>query len=231
MIWRHELKFIIDEATFHQLYFTLRPVLHRDLHAKSSDPAVFKSYQVRSLYFDDEGRSGIFDKLSGIDQRYKYRIRIYNDSDQVIHLEKKTKHHDLTFKESCQLSRDQADGLLAGDPEAILGHRADQLRLQFYTEMRNRLLRPRLMVDYQRIPLLWQDGNVRITFNCHLSSSLHRLDLWDPAAALQPVLDPDELIMEVKYDHFLPDFIRSSIQLPGISPLAISKYVLCSGNK
>ncbi|HAL73511.1 MAG TPA: molecular chaperone [Clostridiales bacterium] len=237
MNWRHELKFIIDEAAFHQLYFTLRPVMHRDLHAIGSDPPAFNSYRIRSLYFDDEGRNGIFEKLSGVDRRYKYRIRIYNDSDQVIHLEKKIKHCDLSFKDSCQISRAQVDGLLAGDPEAILDdysgtarHRADQLRLQFYTEMRTRLLRPRLMVDYERIPLLWQDGNVRITFDCHLSSSLHRLDLWDPAAALQPVMDAGELIMEVKFDHFLPDFIRSAIQLPGISPLAISKYVMCTSN-
>ena len=242
MNWRHELKFIIDEPTFHQLYFTLRPILHSDRHANGEDGAGFRSYQVRSLYFDDAGRSGIFDKLSGIDLRHKYRIRIYNDNDQVIHLEKKLKHNELTMKQICRVSRAQVDGLLAGEPEALLDeakklkatassrsrHRDSQLLLQFYSEIRTRLLAPKLLVDYERIPLLWADGNVRITFDCHLSSSLGRQDLWDPAAALQPVLNPGELIMEIKYDRFLPDFIRSAIQLPGISPLAISKYLLCS---
>jgi len=236
MNWRHELKFIIDEATFHHLYFTLRPILHSDRHANGDDPAGFRSYRIRSLYFDDTGKSGIFDKLAGVDPRHKYRIRIYDDNDQLIHLEKKIKHSDLTMKQSCRISRAQVDGLLAGDPEAILDTssrsraRDDQLLLQFYSEIRVRLLTPNLLVDYDRIPLVWPDGNVRITFDCHLASSMGRPDLWDPAAAMKPVLEPGELIMEVKFDHFLPDFIRSAIQSPGISPLSISKYVLCSDN-
>jgi hypothetical protein len=243
MNWRHELKFAIDEATFHHLYFSLRPVMHGDRHANGDDPSGFRGYQIRSLYFDDIERSGIFEKLAGVNPRHKYRIRIYNDNDQVIHLEKKIKNGELTQKRTCRLSREQVDGLLNGQPEAILEEslmiartaqsksrrREGQLLLQFYTEIRNRLLAPMLLVDYDRIPLVWPDGNVRITFDRHLSTGIYRQDLWDPSAALLPVLEPGFLIMEVKYDHFLPDFIRSLLQLNGISQLAVSKYVQCAG--
>ncbi len=238
MIWRHELKFMIDEATFQQLYFTLRTVMHNDQHAYGGDPAGLKGYQIRSLYFDDIGRSGIFEKLAGVDPRHKYRIRIYNDSDQVIHLEKKIKWGNMTHKQSCRLSRAQVDSLLAGEPEALLeeiaaSQRASKREMlllnQFYADTRCRLLRPMILVDYDRIPLVWPDGNVRVTFDRHLSTGYYRQDLWDPDAGLQPVLMPGSLIMEVKYDHFLPDFIRAMLPLSGASALAISKYVQCAG--
>jgi hypothetical protein len=243
MIWRHEHKFIIDEVTFQQLYFSLRPVMHADRHAIGSEPDGFCGYQIRSLYFDDAGRSGIFDKLVGADPRHKFRIRIYNDNDQVIHLEKKIKSGNLTQKRTCRLSKAQVDGLLSGNPEAILDEslmiartaasksrqREGQLLLQFYTDIRTRLLAPVLLVDYERIPLTWPDGNVRVTFDRHLATGIYRQDLWDPDAALLPVLAPGQVVMEVKFDHFLPDFIRSLLQLPGVSQTAVSKYVQCAG--
>lgn len=243
MIWRHELKFILQEEVFHHLYFSLRPVLHHDHNSKGDDPAGFRGYRIRSLYFDDAGKSGIFDKLTGADPRHKFRIRIYNDNDQVIHLEKKIKSGNMTQKQSCRLSRQQVDYLLEGECESLYDdalsmiERADgrgQLRqarllLQFYSEIRTRLLKPAILVDYERIPLTWPDGNVRITFDRYMSTGLFRQDLWDPDAAMMPAMAEDQLIMEVKYDRFLPDFIRSAIQLPGASLIAVSKYVQCAG--
>ncbi len=243
MAWRNELKFIIDEATFHHLYFSLRPIMHHDRNANCDNPTGFHGYQIRSLYFDDTGRSGIFDKLAGTDPRHKFRLRIYNDNDQVIHLEKKTKSGNMTWKRSCRLSREQVDGLLAGNPEAILDEslkiaqtaqsksrlREANMLLQFYSEIRTRLLAPILLVDYERIPLVWPDGNVRITFDRHLATGIYRQDLWDPAAAVMPVLEPGQMILEVKYDHYLPDFIRSLLQLNGVAQMAVSKYVVCAG--
>lgn len=236
MIWRHELKYIIDEATFQHLFFELRPVLHADTHVLPESVDSYKGYHIRSLYFDDAGKSGIFDKLTGADPRHKYRIRIYNGSDRVIRLEKKIKKERMTRKLSCALGRAQVDRLLAGDLESLLEKidlpSAKQLALagQFYVEMRTRLLRPQLLVDYERLPLVWPDGNVRITFDRFLSTGFFRHDLWDRNAAMQPVLEPGQLIMEVKYDHFLPDFIRTLLPLAGASPLAVSKYVQCAAS-
>jgi hypothetical protein len=253
MNWRHELKYLIDEATFHHLYFCLRPILHVDLHATSGPIDGIRGYRIRSLYFDDIGSRGVFEKLAGVDHRHKFRIRIYNDSDQDIHLEKKSKQNTLSNKQSCHLTREQVDGLLAGDPEVLLEDRlaptvrqsaegsaasvADPrvqqremlLINQFYAEIRCRLLAPRLLVDYERLPLVWPDGNVRITFDRHLATGFFSQDLWDPAAGLQPVLEPGILIMEVKYDRFLPEFISSMVSVAGASPLSMSKYTQCAG--
>jgi hypothetical protein len=100
---------------------------------------------------------------------------------------------------------------------------------QFYAEIRTRLLAPRLLVDYERLPLVWPDGNVRITFDRHLATGLYRRDLWDAGAGLQPVLEPGTLVMEIKYDHFLPDFISQLLSAACACPLSVSKYVQCAG--
>lgn len=239
MIWRHELKYLIDEYAFRSLYYSLCPIMHTDGNACAleGDPECLPCYQIRSLYFDDYGRQGIFDKLAGVDPRHKYRIRIYNDGDQIIRLEKKIKRGSLTQKQSCPLTREQTDAILAGDLSLLEGSlpgsapsRSRQANLigQFYGDWQTRLLRPLILVDYNRIPLIWPDGNVRVTFDRHLATGLYRQDIWDDGAGLQPVLSPGTLILEVKYDHFLPEFIRDLLPLSGAVPLAISKYAQCA---
>jgi hypothetical protein len=265
MNWRHELKYLIDESTFQHLYFTCRTILHGDRNANGRGSDGLRSYNIRSLYFDDPYKRAVFEKLAGVDNRHKFRIRIYNDSDLVIHLEKKIKSNALTRKQSCRLTRAQVDGLLAGDPEVLLEDRstaahsdmagsaghgarageaektaasvADQHHLasemellhEFYAEIRTRLLQPTLLVDYERLPLVWPDGNVRMTFDRNLATGIYRNDLWNAGAGLQPVLEPGLLILEVKYDHFLPDFIRSLLPVAGASPISMSKYSQCAG--
>jgi len=230
MTWRHELKFLISLDTFLRLYYRLRPLLQRDRHGDGEG-----GYKIRSLYFDDDAKRGIFEKLAGSDPRSKYRVRIYNNSDQVIRLEMKVKSGSLSRKHGCALTKDMTDQLLAGDAEMLFSAfrdsgKADQQTLlgRFYTDWQTRLLRPALLVDYHRLPLLWPDGNVRITFDRHLATGLYRQDLWDPDAALVPVLPPDMVILEVKYDRFLPDFIRDALGLSGAMPLSVSKYVQCA---
>ncbi len=147
----------------------------------------------------------------------------------------KVKSGSLSRKHSCALTKDMTDQLLAGDAEMLFSAfrdsgKADQQTLlgRFYTDWQTRLLRPALLVDYHRLPLLWPDGNVRITFDRHLATGLYRQDLWDPDAALVPVLPPDTVILEVKYDRFMPDFIRDALGLSGAMPLSVSKYVQCA---
>lgn len=234
--WRHEEKYLISEATFHSLYYRLRTVLVPDGHASQSpawhwrDPAPvvthMPSYHVRSLYWDTYEQHSLFEKLAGVDSRHKFRIRIYNHGDQVIHLEKKMKRGDRVRKLAVAMDRGQADRLLAGDSTVLL--ELPGLGEEMYADIRTRLLAPRLLVDYRRVPLVWEPGNVRITFDRQLATGLYRTDLFDPAAGLMPILAPGQTILEIKYDRVMPDFIRDLLCLDGASLLAVSKFVLCS---
>jgi len=240
-IWRHEEKYLLDEVAFTQLYWRLRPFVQLDRHASlpgwPDDPATFDAipglptdaqypgYQVKSLYFDTIGRHGLFEKLAGVDQRFKYRIRVYNNGDQVIHLEKKMKRNQYCLKSSIPVTRPQVEALLAGDAEWLLD--VGQLGVDMYTEIRTRLLKPLVLVDYHRIPLTWPADEIRITFDSHLSTGIFRTDLFDPNAALHPALPHGQVILEVKYNHFMPDFLNALLDTAGAMPVSMSKYAMC----
>ncbi len=237
MIWRHELKYMVDESACRHLYYALAPILRRDRHENGESADSMGGYRIRSLYFDDLEKRGIFEKLAGTDPRHKYRIRIYNNEDNVIRLEKKIKSGQLTQKHSCVISKILVDALLGGDVEPLYAalcqnNESGNLDLlgQFYAEWRTRYLRPSLLVDYWRTPLVWPDGNVRITFDRYLSTGRYRQDLWDNDASLQAVLPPGTVIMEVKYDHFLPSFINDLLNLQGVMSLSLSKYLQCAAS-
>lgn len=240
-IWRHEEKYLLDETAFTQLYWRLRPFMSLDKHASlpgwPDDPetadeipglqtdAQYPGYQVKSLYFDTIGRHGLFEKLAGVDQRFKYRIRIYNNGDRVIHLEKKMKRNQYCLKSSIMITRQQVEALLAGEYTWLLD--AGSLGVDLYTEIRTRLMRPLVLVDYHRIPMTWPADEIRITFDRQLSTGIFRTDLFDEHAALHPALAPGQVILEVKYNHFLPDFINNLLAVPGSVPVAMSKYAMC----
>lgn len=240
-IWRHEEKYLLDETAFTMLYWRLRPFMQLDSHAMMpgwpDDPnlldeipgletdAQYPGYQVKSLYFDTIGRHGLFEKLAGVDQRHKYRIRVYNNGDHVIHLEKKMKRNQYCLKHSIPVTRPQVEALLNGDFEWLLD--AGSLGAEMYAEMRTRLLAPLVLVDYHRIPFVWPADEIRITFDSHLSTGIFRTDLFDEHAALHPALTPGQVILEVKYNHFLPDFISDLLAVPGSVPVAMSKYAMC----
>ena len=48
-------------------------------------------YEIRSLYFDDCDDSFLEENESGVDQRKKYRIRIYDTKGEIIHLKLRKK--------------------------------------------------------------------------------------------------------------------------------------------
>jgi|LSQX01.3.fsa_nt_gb hypothetical protein len=235
MSWRHEEKFMIDEYAFKRLLYSLKPVLHQDPHARQLPDCSENGYRIRSLYFDDAASRGVFEKLSGIDHRHKFRIRIYDNDDSVIRLEKKIKMNSLSRKDSCILNKELVQSLCHHDVEPLfLAHRAARTRSEFdltgqlYCEWQTAHLRPKVLVDYVRIPFLWPDGRVRITFDRYLSTGYFRQDLWDPDASMKTILPPEWTIMEVKYDAYMPEFIANLINSSGFSQISVSKYVQCA---
>ena len=55
-------------------------------------------------------------------------------------------------------------------------------------------------------------------------------DLFDPNLNMNPVLDPYDVVMEVKFNGFLLGYIRQLIDSINRSELSVSKYVLARQN-
>ena len=187
------------------------------------------SYHIRSLYFDTVFDDALYDKINGVKDRDKYRMRIYNYSDREIFMECKTKVGALISKRSAQISRDMAEQIIAGDPDGLEKTGSGLIR-DVYREMRTRLLHPVVIVDYRREAFLHPAEEVRITFDTMLRTGMNSIDLFNPDVPTIPVLDGEEnIILEVKYNRVLPPYIASllSFACPEAVQTAISKYTLC----
>lgn len=218
---RHELKYYISYPEYYNLVSRLSVSMRRDEHAAATN-----GYFIRSLYFDDMYNSAYYDKEAGVMERSKYRIRIYNNSPKQIKLEKKTKIDSYISKTSASISLDEFYNIINGDGSFLLYGDKPVMR-DYYVAMRTKLLKPSVIVDYDRDVFICDEGNVRITFDKNLRAGVNSFDVFDPDLITVPAMDQRELIMEVKYDNFLPDHIRKLIQTSASRYMAISKYILC----
>lgn len=219
--FRHEMKFFINYHQYNIIRQRLKNLMKTDKNAGPTG-----EYHIRSLYFDDIYNKALHEKLGGIRDRSKYRIRIYNIQDHVIHFEKKIKYRDYIAKVKESLTRDMFDQIMAGNYE-VLNVPSKPLLMEIYNETKYNLLRPKVIVDYVREPYVCHNGNVRITFDKELKTGLNETDIFNKNLGTIRALDENFIIFEVKFDEYLPGYIRDAIQMHGLNQQSASKYVIC----
>lgn len=218
--YRHELKYVISAAQLALLKTRIEKLLEKDSHAGPDG-----IYNIRSLYFDDYHNSCFYENENGTDPREKFRIRIYNHSTQRIMLECKRKERGKTHKTSCLLTPEQADLLIQGKiPEG--GPELPPLLRKLILKMRVSLMKPVVIVEYERIPFVYSNGNVRVTFDMNMSSSGDIQNFFSGTTGKRPIMPKGLYLLEVKYDEFLPDVIYRSLNLNQLQQTAYSKYYL-----
>ncbi len=218
--WRNEWKYWISWEQYHVLRQRLRPLARRDAHTNRSG-----EYRVRSLYFDTADEAHAFEKLAGVSRRAKYRIRIYDFDDDWARLEIKHRDGLRVAKESVKLTRSEVGKLLKRDIPTDHSRAPALTRLQM--GLRRGGAQPKCIVEYIREPYIFGPGNVRITFDKHLRTGPWCRRLYDPELPLLTVPGEGDMILEVKYDGFLPLVIKQLFPPSIQGPVAISKYMLC----
>lgn len=219
--YRHELKYIISQAEYEILKLRLSKVTELDSHVMGTG-----KYNIRSVYFDDYYDRYFYENLSGTDPREKFRIRIYNHDSSRISLECKRKERGKTLKTACLITKEQCERITRGDYLSGVNEQPPVMR-KLTNEMRLHNLKPVVIVEYERIPYVYKQGNVRITLDTNISSSQAINRFFDEVIPKRPVLQTGMQLLEVKYDEFLPDFIYQSLQLENLQQTAFSKYFLC----
>lgn len=220
--YRHELKYPLSEAGYQALSRRLSAVMRRDVHAGADG-----LYTVRSIYFDNYRDKALREKLDGVPQREKFRIRWYNNDLSFLSLEKKCKYNDLCQKLDAPLTRAELQAILSGGGAWMDAH-PEALVRELSHAMTAQQLRPRVLVSYMREAYTYAPGNVRVTFDFCVRSSLFHPDLLCGAFPDIGVLDaPGSYILEVKYDAFLPDVIACLLQSGDLRQQAFSKYAAC----
>ena len=216
---RHEIKYTVSAYETQLLKHRLPARLRRDKHAGAKG-----SYLIRSVYFDDVDYAAYHEKISGVKERTKYRIRYYDLDDSVIFFERKSKDGEMTGKDSVKITRAQAEALLdgtftAGDTEAPL--------LKEFSRLRRSGYRPVVIVDYDRYAFTYPLENVRVTLDTAIRTSPYQTDFFNKRLLMVPVMDEGETVLEVKYDKFLPAPVSAVLEGIPKRREAVSKYVKC----
>ncbi|MFI3231293.1 MAG: polyphosphate polymerase domain-containing protein [bacterium] len=214
---RHEFKYLCSKNQLALLNTRLKPIMKLDEHTQGSF-----TYRIRSIYFDDFKNSSFFENEDGITPREKWRIRAYNENCTSISLECKRKEYDKVIKDSCRLTLEQYNGVVSGKYFSF--NSENKLLNRFIILQKNNLLKPKVIVGYERTPYIYKDGNVRITFDMNLFSSPDIKNFFEKSIRKRPILPTSTHMVEVKYDEYLPDFISKTVQSSNMERITFSKY-------
>lgn len=218
--FRNEWKYYLSLGDAAATRARVAEVLDRDENALDG------GYTIRSLYFDDYWDSAYHNKIDGVQHRTKWRVRIYNYSDATIKLERKVKDGAYIFKQDARLTRDEFESVMAGDYGFLLASPQPLCR-EFYVACMAQLMRPKVIVDYEREAFVYGPGRVRVTFDANLRAAAPTSDIFDPDLPTYDAVPYGKTIMEVKFTEFYPQLVKELLA-PGAHELsAISKYVLC----
>ena len=217
--YRHEWKHEITYSDLIAIRQRMQAVARVDPHAEDG------RYLIRSLYFDNLGDKALREKVDGVNRREKFRIRYYNLDPSTIHLEKKSRLNGLGTKYSADLSTEEVRKIIEGETDWMMDS-SRPLVQELYCKMKSQGLRPRTIVDYTREPFIYAPGNVRVTLDYDIRTGLDQTRFLDPDCITVPAGDAP-IILEVKWDEFLPSVIRDAVQLKHVRSGAFSKYAQC----
>ena len=219
--YRHELKYVCTAAQLALIQGRIQHLIPLDSHVGENG-----MYTSRSLYFDDYYNRCYYENENGTDPREKFRIRIYNGSAEKISLELKKKERGKTLKLSCPLTEDQCRTLMKGE---VLPDREDYppVLQKLLLLMKTTMMKPKIIVEYDRVPYVYKLGNVRITLDKNISSSNRIETFLDKNIYKRPIMPAGWHVLEVKFDEYLPDYIKSVLQLDSLKQTAFSKFYLC----
>lgn len=216
MKFRNECKHHVTEVELIGLRQRLNAVAKRDRFSIGDG-----GYLIRSLYFDNCYDKALNEKMMGITNREKFRIRFYNNDTSYIRLEKKSKINGLCLKQGVRLSEEQVQAVLDGEISWMRKNDNELIR-ELWAKMQYQILRPKNIVVYDREAYVYEPGNVRVTIDSNIrgSDNIQRFLKGDEA----DLKLFNKIILEVKWDEFLPQIIRDIVQLKDVRTSNFSKF-------
>ena len=216
-VLRTEKKYTGSPLTAGQITARLSYLLPLDGNCENAKP-----YIVKSLYFDSLYNRDYMEKGSGLEFRKKIRLRSYGDGG-IVKLEWKRKQGSKQRKQSLLLSKTDAEKLIRGDYRCLLDYDGD-LPKQFYAMMTEEVYRPKCIVKYSRLAFTVPTNDIRITLDSGVSAQEGQFNLFQDSVSYYPVTEPGRITLEVKYNHFLLDYIRTALSSFELTETASSKY-------
>lgn len=220
--YRNEWKYYCTDGELALLETRLRALLPLDEHTGPCG-----RYTVHSLYFDDYTDTCARDNEAGVAERFKYRIRYYDDARDVLLLERKEKRYNRCHKESTRLTRAAYDALVRSAGAELFWKSEDPVLRRFCVDMMTRHFTPKVIVDYERTAFVEPVTNIRITLDRNIAASpWTEAFLDEDGYQCLPLQSGQCHIMEVKFDDILPGYIRNTVCSRDFQQTSFSKYYL-----
>lgn len=218
---RKEIKYIVPPGKALAVKEQLDRLLQRDCHC------VDGPYLVRSLYFDSVNQIDFAEKLAGVIDRKKVRLRIYDGDASLCKLEIKQKTDDRQQKLSLIVSAFDAAELSHGNIK-VLRHYFDssQTSLKAYGIMAQGQYRPVVQIAYDRLAYGYPMYDTRVTLDMNVRSSESNMDLFSPDVRYTPIMW-ENAVLEVKYSGKLVGFLSALFAQFHLTQGTYSKY--CAG--
>jgi len=229
---RYEFKYIVPNSAMNSLRAQLLPFVDIDQFAESSSE---NHYTVRSIYFDSPSYDFYFEKIEGIKNRKKVRLRGYNEmkGDDKVFFEIKRKYDTPIVKYRAPMLYEEALHLLkirslnGFEIANIFDSQKIENSKRFLYQVFSKNLRPVVLIVYEREPYLSKfDSTVRITFDKNLRGNAYpALEELYTEPGLSPVMK-DKFILEVKFNKSFPNWLTPILGMYNLRRQSASKYVI-----
>ena len=220
MRFRYENKYIVTEQAASILKSKIQTIMKKDENGGS--------YTVHNMYLDDIYDTAYYGRVVSQFMRDKYRIRHYNGDLSFIRLERKHKEGDLVWKDSVKLTKEQYMMIRNGDMDFILQEDAPLFKLLGTLHRIKGGMRPTCSFAYKRDAFVYDAGNVRFTFDrppFHANDDLPTLPLqYEPHTMTYGKEDYWPILLEVKYNRFLPEICKRMLHGMHVFRSSVSKY-------
>jgi len=193
-------------------------------HDPYSEAAADHHYDISSLYLDSVDLRLCRESLSGQKNRFKLRIRGYDDDPQSpVYLEIKRRLNVIIMKDRCAAPRSELASFSA-PTAAPAGSQAVQ-QFRFYRTCL--AARPQALVRYRREAFEGDGpGRVRVTLDHDLSCRItHDWQVQLGGPGWRPVL-PNEVVLEIKFNGRYPSWLHALVRRYQLQAQSVSKYAL-----
>lgn len=219
--YRHEYRHEINLCDAMALAGRLKYIAKPDF-PEGCDSRIFR---IRDIYFENSMDKVFTDERDGTNHREKFRLRFYGHNTESVYIERKLSAYGMISKFIDTITPDECERLLRGD-NSFLMQSESAVKTQLYSKIRSDGLYPSTIVEYTREAYVYPIGNVKINIDSHLRSGVFETRFLNDDIVTAEVL-PGIILLEVKYDEFLPEIIQKIIQLSSRPTESFSKYAAC----
>ena len=225
---RFELKYLVDEAITETIRDFVSSYLELDDYGVGRQNF---SYPVHSLYLDSDGLETYHASINGTKNRYKLRLRYYDDKPgSPVFFEVKARVDNCILKQRCAVTREAVPGLLAGhlpEPDQILSKEPRHLAtLQRFNLLLNHLqARPKAHNNYLREAWVSpEDNSVRVTLDRNIRIEPCFIPMAVTEMKRPTRLFPESVVLELKFTTRFPNWFGDLVRRFNLMQFSSAKY-------